>query len=609
MVTANTMKKKLFSLMLTGFILLSFATVGQKDNYPIKKIKGIEYYVYTVQASEGLLAIGRKFEISPEEISKLNPEIQNGLRAGQEILIQIQKKSTKKTESKSNLDFIQHKVEKKQTLFAISHKYSVSQEDIKKFNPNIKTGLSEGMILNIPDSTKIKKQKEAENKQIFKHNTTVSIKKQQLITHKVKKTETLFSICKQYNVDINEVIRLNPGSETKISVGSELKIPTNSDISKQKEQNKENVENSLKSTVDINKYVEKPNKTQYAGNKNIRIAFLLPFMLDQAKKELALERFQNFYAGALLAIQSAKEKGISFEIYTYDTDKTEEKMTEVLNNSELKIMDLIIGPAFSNQVDLVANFAKESKIKTLIPFTSKVPDIENNPYLFQFNPGSDTELKYMFELINGKLKNIHFVFAEVQGVSPLDDGKIREESLKIELARQRKSFGIIELGSSENINFSSKLKKGEKNLIIFDTDKYSNVNAYIKDLLSMSSEYEIILFEQYSWNSQIEKKPESIYISPFISNLNEQLVDEYNTRFDQFFGKDVTNDSPRYDILGYDLTNYFITYINRFGSKFDTKIGSVHSIPGIQSQPLFERISNESGFINQRVYLSEEKTQ
>jgi len=442
------MKKKLFSLMLTGFILLSFATVGQKDNYPIKKIKGIEYYVYTVQASEGLLAIGRKFEISPEEISKLNPEIQNGLKAGQEILIQIQKKSTKKTESKSNLDFIQHKVEKKQTLFAISHKYSVSQEDIKKFNPNIKTGLSEGMILNIPDSTKIKKQKEAENKQIFKHNTTVSIKKQQLITHKVKKTETLFSICKQYNVDINEVIRLNPGSETKISVGSELKIPTNSDISKQKEQNKENVENSLKSTVDINKYVEKPNKTQYAGNKNIRIAFLLPFMLDQAKKELALERFQNFYAGALLAIQSAKEKGISFEIYTYDTDKTEEKMTEVLNNSELKIMDLIIGPAFSNQVDLVANFAKESKIKTLIPFTSKVPDIENNPYLFQFNPGSDTELKYMFELINGKLKNIHFVFAEVQGVSPLDDGKIREESLKIELARQRKSFGIIELGSS-----------------------------------------------------------------------------------------------------------------------------------------------------------------
>lgn len=609
MVTANTMKKKLFSLMLTGFILLSFATVGQKDNYPIKKIKGIEYYVYTVQASEGLLAIGRKFEISPEEISKLNPEIQNGLKAGQEILIQIQKKSTKKTESKSNLDFIQHKVEKKQTLFAISHKYSVSQEDIKKFNPNIKTGLSEGMILNIPDSTKIKKQKEAEKHQTFKTKTTFSIEKQQLITHKVKKTETLFSICKQYNVDINEVIRLNPGSETKISVGSELKIPTNSDISKQKEQNKENVENSLKSTVDINKYVEKPNKTQYAGNKNIRIAFLLPFMLDQAKKELALERFQNFYAGALLAIQSAKEKGISFEIYTYDTDKTEEKMTEVLNNSELKTMDLIIGPAFSNQVDLVANFAKESKIKTLIPFTSKVPDIENNPYLFQFNPGSDTELKYMFELINGKLKNIHFVFAEVQGVSPLDDGKIREESLKIELARQRKSFGIIELGSSENINFSSELKKGEKNLIIFDTDKYSNVNAYIKALLSTSSEYEIVLFEQYSWNSQIEKKPESIYISPFISNLNEQLVDEYNTRFDQFFGKDVTNDSPRYDILGYDLTNYFITYINRFGSKFDTKIGSVHSIPGIQSQPLFERISNESGFINQRVYLSEEKTQ
>jgi LysM repeat protein len=514
------MNNKFFGLLLTGFILMFFSSVAQKTGYPVKKINGLDYYVYTVEPSEGLLAIGRKFEVSADEISKVNPLV-NGLKAGQQILIPTGKSHLPKTTS----DFIQHTVEKKQTMFAISHKYNVSQEDIEKLNPELKNGLREGMVLNIPESIKIKKQKEAERLHFLKtENTKTAI-------------------------------------------------------------------------------------VQNAEKQKIRLAFLLPFMLDQVKKEPILERFQNFYSGALIAIQSAKEKGISFEIYTYDTDKTEEKITEVLNYPELKTMDLIIGPAFSNQVSTMANFAKSQKVNTLIPFTSKVPDIENNPYLFQFNPGSDAELKSLFELFNGKYKTIHIVFAEIQGVSPMDDGKIREEAMKIELKRQHKSVSVTELSSTENINFNAVLKKGEKNLIIFNSDKYSIISPYIKPLLSATLDNEIVLLEQFSWRNQLEVKPDCIFVSPFITDLNELAINKFNNQFDQYFGKDVTVDSPRYDLLGYDLTNYFITYINHFGNSFSSNIGSIHNIFGIQSQPDFERISKESGFINQRVYLSETDAQ
>jgi len=61
--------------------------------------------------------------------------------------------------------------------------------------------------------------------------------------------------------------------------------------------------------------------------------------------------------------------------------------------------------------------------------------------------------------------------------------------------------------------------------------------------------------------------------------------------------------------LGYDLTNYFVNLIQRYGNKFGTKISAAGSINGIQSQPLFERSSTDSGFINQRVYLGEDKAQ
>ena len=520
------MKIKLSGLLLFLLLFITSQLTAQTYDYPIKNVKGTEYYVYKVQTSEGLLAIGRKFDISADDIAKLNPEIKSGLKPGQELIIPIHRK----TVLPSKTEFIKHTVEKKQTLFAISHKYNMSQEEIEKLNPEVKNnGLKEGMILNIP----------------------------------VIKT------------------KIQPNGTVKT-----VSVPT----------------------VTESKQIEKPViKEQFTEKKTIKIAFLLPFMLEQLKKEPILERFQNFYAGALMAIHKAKERGISFEIYTYDTDKTEEKMTEVLNNPELKSVDLIVGPAFSNQVQFMGNFAKENKVNTLIPFSSKIPEIENNPYLFQFNPGFDAELKYFFELLDEKLNNVHVVLVEIQGVNPMDDGRFREEAIKSKFLKMRKSFGLLELNSPENVDFTKQLKPDQQNLIIFNTDRYALVSPYLNALNSVAENYKVLLLEQYSWRNQIEKKPDCIYISAFMPSVNEDISAEYKSRFDQFFGKDMSNDLPRYDMLGFDLTNYFIAYINKYGSKYSSKIGSLHNIPFIQSQLRFVRTSNESGYINQTLYTGETK--
>ena len=607
------MKKKLLSLMLAGLFLFTLQLAGQSNNYPTKTIKGTVYYLYTVQTSEGLLAIGRKFEVTADEIIKANPEVKSGLKPGQELLIPTHKKANPSIQAINKTEFIKHTVEKKQTLFAISHKYNITQADIEKYNPEVKNGLKDGMVLNIP--VQLKTEESTVEKVAIPLNSkpaAVSIPAtgsgKSFIIHKVQPKETLFSICKQYSVDSKEVVKLNPGAETKISVDSELKIPVTNSKTTQKTHLTENVEVSPAPIESEVKPVEKPVvKEHFTEKKTIKIAFLLPFMLEQAKKEAVLERFQNFYSGSLMAIQAAKERGISFEIFTYDTDKTEDKITELLSNDELKNMDLIIGPAFSNQVPLIGHFALENKVNTLIPFSSKVPDIENNPYLFQFNPGFDNEIKYLFDQFNGKLKNTHVVFAEIQGVSPMDEGKIRASALKSQLMKQHKSIGTVELSSPDNVDFNSQLKAGEKNLIIFNTDKFSNVSAYLNAMNLLPTENNVLLYEPYSWRNQLEKKPDCLYIAPFLSTLNEDAMEEYNSRFDLFFGKDLSNDSPRYDMLGFDLTNYFIAYINKFGSKYAAKIGSLNSIPFIQSQLMFERISNESGYVNQTLYTVETK--
>lgn len=596
------MKKQLFSLILTGFFLISTFTIAQNTNLPIKKIKGIEYYVYSVEASEGLNAIGRKFEVSPEDITKANPEVKDGLNIGQKILIPVQKKKfvIKNEDKKTSEEFIQHKVEKKQTLFAISRKYNVSQDEIKELNPQITNGLREGMMLRIPIVENEKKKKK-EEKTLSKKQESQS---DNYITHIVKANETLYSISKFYKVEIENVIALNPGSEKSISIGSSLKIPSELNGANSKKTKDDDVRKNSGTTDNVINSTEPSISNE--NRKPIRIAFLLPFMLEQPKNDVAGDRFANFYAGSLLAIKEAKQKGISMEIFTYDTDKTEEKLLEVLNNTELKSMDFIIGPAFSNQVSAMGDFAKTNGINTLIPFTSKVADIDNNPYLYQFNPGAESELNFATDLFTGKYKNMNLIFADIPDISIFDDGKTWSETLRNNLTLNKRIFSTIELTSLDFADFSPVLKKGSKNLIIFNTDKFAYITPFLGSLKNYTNSYDITLFEQFTWKDQPENLSQRMYISPFISTFNQSGLAKFNKDFSASFNWNSSTETPRYDLLGYDITNYFVALLNQYGNKFPVKMNSKVNANYIQSQPRFERTSPKSGFINQQIYLTED---
>jgi LysM repeat protein len=433
--------KSFFIKTLPIFLLfISLLSWGQQDNFPVKKINGTDYYVYTVQQGEGLYSISKRFGVSQAEINNLNPQIHEGLKAGQEIVIPVNEKNVKntitssqspksdkeKSVSKKETEIVKHVVLKKQTLFAISRIYNISIDDIKKYNPEVENGLKEGMILSIPidDTTKAETEKinkqsatnEKEIKQYYNRKTKDTII---YIEHTVKEKETLYSISKLYNTDIQSIIDLNPKSDDKLKVGAKLKIlsPTTPKTTQNEKPlvSPKAEADDVKLNTRIFESVQ-PNKTPY------KIAFLLPFMVGNSKADASIDKFIEFYSGALIAIQEAKEHGISFEISTFDTEKSEEKIQEVLQNPELINMDLIIGPAYTNQIPYVSDFSKENKINTLIPFSSKVYDVNVNPYLLQFNPGIAVEVKFIAEMLNNEYRNDNIIFCDVPSVSILDDG-------------------------------------------------------------------------------------------------------------------------------------------------------------------------------------------
>lgn len=112
--------------------------------------------LHTVEAGQTLYAISRQYELTVEEIKKLNNLTSNELSTGQRLVIRKGNASPTlapgttgavNTEQVSRTTL--HTVEPSETLFSISRKYNVSVDDIKKWNELRGNSLSVGQQLKV----------------------------------------------------------------------------------------------------------------------------------------------------------------------------------------------------------------------------------------------------------------------------------------------------------------------------------------------------------------------------------------------------------------------------------------------------------------------------
>ncbi len=590
----NCQKIKYFSLISLMLVLICSSVLSQVQSYPIKEVNGIEYYVYTVEVREGFYALKRKFDISQEEVIKHNPDAKDGLKVGQQVLIPVNRGA-----QKSSGNYVEHTVEKQQTLYAISKKYDVTIDAIKALNPQIgpEHNLRMGEVLKIPASgsgsqKNVTSVPQQSNKNV-QTKTTSTEAKGTYVSHSVRAQETLFAISRRYNVYVEDIINMNPNLESTLKVGQIIKVPLVSSYADPKKVRPSvSIDSLFVPSVDVHP---------------IRIAFLLPFMLN-APNDRSVERFADFYAGALMAINEAKDRGVSMEIFTYDTEKTEEKIKDVLANPSLKKMDFIIGPAYTNQVQAVAEYAKTNKIPTLIPFTAHVPDVETNPYLFQFNPGDKVEISFMTNLLLNQYKNSNIVFVRTNATDSSDKGFAWADAIQKEVTKRAKNVNYAEWENSDVFEIESKLKRSSNNLIIFKTDKFSNIEAYVNTLSASKSGYNLTLFVQYGWTN-LPIKIDNVNISPFKKDINEGRLNSFEQQYSNFFDRNASASSPRYDLLGYDLTAFFVKQLDENKDNNDDWKFSLSYPDGLQSQFQFERKDKRSGYVNQRMYLTETEAQ
>lgn len=104
-----------------------------------------------------------------------------------------------------------HTVEKGETLFKISQKYSMNMSELRELNPGVDI-LQPGMKLKV------------KGKWLINPQTTPVYEGRNVILHEIKKGETLYGLSKQYNTSIEDLKKINGVQEFNLQPGNYLKV-------------------------------------------------------------------------------------------------------------------------------------------------------------------------------------------------------------------------------------------------------------------------------------------------------------------------------------------------------------------------------------------------
>ena len=215
----NLLRVFLFSLIcvFVAQSVRSQVTVVPSKNKVV--IDGKKFYLHIVQKDETVYSISRAYNVSERDIVLNNPETYEVVKIGQELKIPIKSQEMSAQTSANSqfqpVQFIYHIAEKGQTVFWLTQRYSISQEELYRHNPTLEhSALQAGQVVTIPQKA---------------NEALSSMPKTGHVIHTVKRGETVFSISKSYQVDINEIFELNPeinSKNPKISIRQQIKIPS-----------------------------------------------------------------------------------------------------------------------------------------------------------------------------------------------------------------------------------------------------------------------------------------------------------------------------------------------------------------------------------------------
>lgn len=552
------------------------------------------YFMHTVTKGQSLYSIASMYNVTIDEIVRLNPGSEERIKAGEALKI---------PQKKDNGQPAYHTIQAGETLYKLTVHYGVSAQDICRANPGLSAkNFRIGQVIAIPAKKVVKEEPKPETPPSVKPSEPLKPNCRDM--HRVQRKETIYSISKLYGITEEELIAANPELRTKkLKKGKFICIPYAKASS-------DNANASATSQAVSDMELFRQNQKESKKYASIKAAVLLPFMTKENGNRDEQVRMVEYYEGFLMAVDSLKQQGVSVDIHTYDSGNTTATITQLINTKkELKDMDIIFGPLHTDQVKIMADFAKKNKIRLVVPFTSKSDEVFNNPYVFQINTPQSYLFSEVYEHYLRKFPNAHVVFLNADTGDKDKDDFIK--GLKEELKNKQITFKELKGAEISPEGMKTAVDSLRENVLIPTSGKKIALIKILPQLIITAREhpnYNMRLFGYPEWQTYTDdhlsyffELDTYFYTSFYTNNLFPAAI-KFTSAYRKWYSKDMANTYPKYGMLGFDTAYFFLKGLARYGNHLEEEMNNMTLNP-IQTGFKFERVNNWGGFINRKVFF------
>lgn len=547
----------IYNIKRVVFVLSCFLCLGVLCPLQVNGQKKVEKTVkYTVQPGETILGIAHRHGTTLDHLLSLNPGVQpDYVQAGQVVIVPYVPGGAEPAPTPAQRAAAARATEKN---VVVKKQPAAGNAAIM---PNAVSKVSYAEVGQQPQPVKV----------TYKE-------------YKAKKKETAYGIAKANNITVDELIEANPEMKQegyKLKKGSVLRIP-------------------VKPIV---------KKSTFKGLNTIRLAVILPLVGNGVEFDRSVE----FYRGLLMGVEELKQAGVNVVVSVYNEPAPDVSIASQMLQVVGQNPDVIVGPLYPTHfTDVTAVSAK--KVKVVVPFSSKVPQVDYRPEVYVLNTPAVYENALALDLFMTNFKKqTHVILLHGQA------GNKRSFSEELQRRLSSAGYDIVSLPTSASTQQMTAAllgkKQGEYIIVPDDASEATMKQMLTKtaDLQHALSGAQISLLGYESWlpyaegsmREQIHAANTYIltpnYYYPY-TTASKAFYDKYR----KWFKADFVSSKPRMAPLGYDFARGFLGSMATYGYDFSTQSpqkGSVAAQPKLQSEPRFITVGGNGGYVSRSMWL------
>ena len=469
-----------------------------------------------------------------------------------------------------------HTVAAGETLYKIAPNYGVSVQQILDCNAGLSADvIRSGQTIRIPVP---------QVPQAHPVHPQQPAPKVVMKDYKVKRKDTPYALAKANGITVDELMEANPKLKAdgyKLKKGTVIKIPTK---------------------------VKQP-APKYVGLRSLRVAVVLPMLGSNVENVRSVE----FYRGLLMGVEQLKERGISVAVHAYEEPAPDASVAQLMTQVAGMQPDLIVGPVYPSHFNDVAALTS-ANTGVVVPFSSKVPQVDYRPNLFVVNTPSAFETSLSVELLQQVFrKTDRFVF--------LHAANGNKAAFCQSLITRLTASGYDVTGLPAHITakaMSDALKtKGKGHYVVITDDATAqNVAPLLSKMREVrislpDSKFSLVGYDNWvslsegSLRQEFHQADVHLIASSYFYPYTTEAI-QFRTAYKEWFHTDLLDYSPRMAPLGHDVAISLLGGMATYGHSFNTQTpdsGTLAALPKLQSDLRFIKATTNGGYVSRSLWM------